>query len=389
VVGALLLLLLLYTLFLAYDGRNAAAPRSLAGSLTVLLCSAAVGSLLGFIFAIPKRVEVAIFKGPQGDDAGKSDSSSIRAVADSSSYRPNTSLEEVSDWLTKIIVGLGLVQANAIGIFIQKQGQAVAPVLFGKGAEPLLGSAALVAATTLSFLASFLYFRLYLASEFTRSDRDALNEAQRELDEAKEKGRVQLKGPRRALRAATQNLGTLSSAPSPPPPPVPPPPPPPPPSSGRKRGLPPAPAPPPPPPPPTAPETLQSAIDAKIEAMRDHPLDSSDPVKGMFGSVSRTDQPGRRELSAAVVSDPGDADWFMISLELSSGSPPLLGEAAFFYHPTFQKAVERVPVVDGQAQVQLYAYGAFTVGVLCDEGKTQLELDLASLESAPKAFRET
>ena len=65
----------------------------------------------------------------------------------------------------------------------------------------------------------------------------------------------------------------------------------------------------------------------------------------------------------------------------------LTGEVAFFYHPTFQVPYERIRVSDGVARVRLYAYGAFTVGALAEDG-TELELDLASLESAPRAFRD-
>src|SRR6059036_633347 len=44
---------------------------------------------------------------------------------------------------------------------------------------------------------------------------------------------------------------------------------------------------------------------------------------------------------------------------------------------------------DGVARLRVVAYGAFTVGVEADEGKTQLELDLAELPKVPKAFRES
>lgn len=39
-----------------------------------------------------------------------------------------------------------------------------------------------------------------------------------------------------------------------------------------------------------------------------------------------------------------------------------------------------------QAQLKLWAYGAFTVGALVSQDDTPLELDLADLETAPKRF---
>jgi len=54
--------------------------------------AALVGGVVGFLFGIPLT------------------SKQRAAGADGSQYETNTNLEQVSDWLTKIIVGVGLVQ---------------------------------------------------------------------------------------------------------------------------------------------------------------------------------------------------------------------------------------------------------------------------------------
>src|SRR6266508_6277591 len=54
------------------------------------------GGLLGFLFGIPRSLA-----GPEG---------SVDGAAAGGAYRPNTNLEQISDWLTKILVGVGLVQ---------------------------------------------------------------------------------------------------------------------------------------------------------------------------------------------------------------------------------------------------------------------------------------
>ena len=61
------------------------------------------GGLVGFLFGVPRTVEVP--RAAQGSAPPKT----------VTQYRGNTNLEQVSDWLTKIIVGIGLVQ---IGHFI-------------------------------------------------------------------------------------------------------------------------------------------------------------------------------------------------------------------------------------------------------------------------------
>src|SRR6202043_965823 len=54
------------------------------------------GGIVGFLFGIPRTV--------QGSAPSEK----------ASQYKTNTNLEQVSDWLTKIIVGIGLVQIGHI-----------------------------------------------------------------------------------------------------------------------------------------------------------------------------------------------------------------------------------------------------------------------------------
>lgn len=68
------------------------------GSLTgVGATSAAIGGLLGFLFGIPRRNSYNYHE------------------ADRFAYVGNTNLEQISDWLTKVIVGVSLVEARQIG----------------------------------------------------------------------------------------------------------------------------------------------------------------------------------------------------------------------------------------------------------------------------------
>ena len=66
------------------------------------------GAGLGFLFGVPKVVQ-------EQHTAGKKDQVATDANNPQSSgfvyqQRVNSNLEEISDWLTKIIVGLGLVE---------------------------------------------------------------------------------------------------------------------------------------------------------------------------------------------------------------------------------------------------------------------------------------
>lgn len=78
--------------------------------VTVMLAGLVVGGLLGFIFGLPRFLRVIDAATPAaGATAAPSPTTPSKAA-----FAGNTNLEEISDWLTKIIVGLGLVQAHAI-----------------------------------------------------------------------------------------------------------------------------------------------------------------------------------------------------------------------------------------------------------------------------------
>jgi hypothetical protein len=68
-------------------------------SLVAMSAAFLGGTLLGFLFALPRSEKAAEIE---------HNSKSYMLV------RPNTNLEDVSDWLTKIVVGLTLVQLNKI-----------------------------------------------------------------------------------------------------------------------------------------------------------------------------------------------------------------------------------------------------------------------------------
>jgi len=111
-----------------------------------------------------------------------------------------------------------------------------------------------------------------------------------------------------------------------------------------------------------------------------------DPNKNRFGGQSvRND----KRLSANVIPYPGNQQWFVVKLLVESVDPkhPLRGRVTFHLHPTFRKPVVGVEAVAGRAELELVAWGAFTVGAICESDGTQLELDLSELATAPYDFR--
>jgi hypothetical protein len=126
----------------------------LAMSLLVGACAFAVGGLLGFLFGIPQYTPSTA---GANDEAGR--------------YAPNTNLTQVSDWLTKIIIGLGLVQFGKLLDAIGDVGDALAPSLGGEPSGRSFAIAVVVGYAVIGFLVGYLYTRLRLQASFRRADR--------------------------------------------------------------------------------------------------------------------------------------------------------------------------------------------------------------------------
>jgi tetratricopeptide (TPR) repeat protein len=106
-------------------------------SLTVAAASTMLGALLGFLFGIPRSLQQQPASPPTVVDAaqqpgGKPKLSGLQA------FRSNTSLEEISDWLTKIIIGIGLVQFQTFIAYLYKA--ALLSAAFVSGQPINLGS---------------------------------------------------------------------------------------------------------------------------------------------------------------------------------------------------------------------------------------------------------
>jgi hypothetical protein len=113
------------------------------------------GGLLGFLFGIPRSLTRE-----EPDDA----------TAGSSSIRPNTNLEQISDWLTKILVGVGLVQFTTLARHAGDLVNFLGPA-FGSGVlgETFAG-ATLVVFGVSGFLLFYLVTRIYLPRSFAAAN---------------------------------------------------------------------------------------------------------------------------------------------------------------------------------------------------------------------------
>ncbi len=322
--------------------------------------SCLVGATLGFLFGVPKSA------GPKEAPPPGENESQASPRAGGPAFESNTNLEQISDWLTKILVGVALTQFDAIADRLGGMAKIVTEGLMAGGgcqgdraaAYPVVGLAIILGFTLCGFLLTYLWTRRYLMREFVKAEEEATLRARAEAaeDSLAAMARVASKGTfqgsggaaplpmERVVRfAAPLDLGF---------------------------------------------EKMEGAVPSpSMEGGIVPGPDPGDPWKGAFGGEALV--LGYR-LEAAVSPMPSVPGRYLVKLGVRAEDPkakPLRGKVAFYLHPTFTPQIQEVRVAaNGAAELPLVAWGAFTVGALTEDG-TRLELDLAEQESAPAEFR--
>ncbi len=113
----------------------------------VALCALLSGGILGFLFGIPRTLQNGV----------------------------NTNLEQISDWLTKILVGVVLIQLGAIadgaGRLFTAVGATLGDGAAGGGADPSIAAGALIVFFSIAgFLIAYVLTRTVLPRMFAVFD---------------------------------------------------------------------------------------------------------------------------------------------------------------------------------------------------------------------------
>ncbi|MCW2854656.1 MAG: hypothetical protein JWR52_271 [Marmoricola sp.] len=120
-------------------------------SLMLAAASFAVFGLLGFLFGVPRRAPDAT-------------TSTVGTT-----YLPNTNLEQVSDWLTKLLLGATLTQLRPLfdwfGVLFNHMGKAL-----GVDAGPAFAGGLTVYFASAGFIGGWLATRMYLVRLMTEAD---------------------------------------------------------------------------------------------------------------------------------------------------------------------------------------------------------------------------
>ena len=157
-------------------------------SVGLLLAGAALlaGGILGFLFGIPRtqqQQDDGTTAVSPTDNPQSGNKETLRRI----DYRANTNLEQISDWLTKILVGVGLTQLSEIQ---QGFSQLTIAAARGFGDAPhgqVFAGALLAYFAVLGFLFGYLWTRLFMAGALRVADQALIGELQQEVLRVTEK----------------------------------------------------------------------------------------------------------------------------------------------------------------------------------------------------------
>ncbi len=311
-----------------------ALPRASGAPLLWGLGMLTAGAVVGFLFGHPQVARGAPPAKPPGSDAKAPDATA--ASGDEARTRPSTALEEISDWLTKMVVGIGLVQLKELPSSVLRLGTLVSRSVPDMKDYPAqsLGNAIVVFFTSIGFVYGYLATRLYIQGAIDRADGELRNE----FEEYKEGQDTLMKSLSKVAAAAV--VASAGAMPT-------------------------------------------DAASTQVE------LWDQDPNKGRFGGAANSN--GRVLEATLDPAFPGkpelEACWVKLTVRSTDAARPLTGSVVFHLHPTYDQRIVTVPVdASGEAHLTIQAWGVFTVGAVTDGDTTRLELDLKDVAGAPPAF---
>ena len=303
----------------------------------------AAGGFGGFLFGIPSL--------SQNQDTG---------------LKYNDNLIQISDWLTKIIVGVGLVELNRLPGKISQLGDLLKSNF--NGGE--WGKVASLSIVFYFFLFGFLIIYFWTRTDFTtilkRVDKglqERLEDAQKEKKEIeKQKNKIENLLDSETARMNKEiidqsevafDAATAESI------------------DGEDPQM------------KQAVATLQLKVQDVLKTKKASP-DPGDIQKGRWGGKSESNN---KMINATVV--PGKlSSFYDVTFTIIDKAQKLTTPVALFVHDSFglpDNVIYLKPDAKGKAEVMLTAYEAFTVGALFPDG-TELELDLNEQPGYPPGF---
>jgi hypothetical protein len=156
--------------------------------LLVSIAAGLVGAFIGFLFGMPRDLSgrQAPQRPPEDPDAKPKASAGPTAALENGRFTwANNNLVEVSDWLTKIIVGISLVQfrdlVEWVGMVSATAGSAAGFV--EPSAQSTFGVSVILASFVYGFLIAYIYARTIIAVIFAKAQNEVDEELRQKLQQ--------------------------------------------------------------------------------------------------------------------------------------------------------------------------------------------------------------
>ena len=153
--------------------------------LIVSLGLLAVGTVVGFLFGLPRSVEP---DANPNTNAGAAPPATTSSTSQPSTFvrflQTNNNLQKVSDWLTTVITGLTLTLLLKIPGYVEGFGVFLKSALGGMHGGIAIGAGILLYFPSTGFAAGYLITRLVLTGEFDRAERALAAGDQRQVSAA-------------------------------------------------------------------------------------------------------------------------------------------------------------------------------------------------------------
>jgi len=338
---------------LAIFGWSVSSVSLLLAELLVGFAAICSGGLFGFLFGLPRA--------------------SVRDERDKRpGYVPNTNLETISDWLTKILIGVGLVQLREIGTLLDS----VVNITLRSVSQPppagteIVTYSVVITFVLLGFLFGFLWTRIVYTRLQTETDDSLVRLLQRVEDLDQEM--ADQKSALTDQKNVTEKLATGDITP------------------GKLQ-------------PTQADRAIEtrSRSEAKTER-KELPPEIADKIEKFEKAPSHWySNPGAklfpdarskvngRKLEASILSAFSSSVVINLRVVETDSSRPLQDRVRFLLHPTFGERVMYAEPRDGIAEVTITTGGWFTVVAIVEEDPvTILSLDLREIPGVPKWFKE-
>ncbi|MEJ0102686.1 MAG: pYEATS domain-containing protein [Bacteroidota bacterium] len=318
--------------------------------VTFLLAAAASfagGAAIGFLFGLPRAEKYRFLKKEDVDHNSKD-----------YSYGDNTNLEEVSDWLTKIIVGLTLIKLNTLLKWLDQSAHSIDNVFKMACCEPksscanfngyVFGYCTIIFYFLTGAGLCYLWARTNLSLIFTKS-----KIAQKELENKQLVTELQkIANPGLSPRDGFSAQIEIENLPE------------------EERAK------------PYPSVAFRNIIEGVYNAKTI--FDKTDIQRKRWGGEFKK---GDYILEASFLGNGPISGLYGVQLSVRSlNSDNLLkGEVAFFLHDSFPSEIVYTVAINNKAEISFSAYEAFIAGARLENG-TELELDLNKVKGFPEAF---